>query len=169
MTPGRGEEPIDGSGLCLACGLCCQGLLHDWAQLREGEVEAAQRLGLRPAEQGAAAFALPCPCHRDGSCTVYAERLSPCRDYRCKLLRGYLAGQVALEDGLRRVEQVKQLVAAIQNRLGSPDEVEGSVWQRIRAAGSGPFAGDADLRLNVAALLTQCQRHFWNRSRTFGS
>lgn len=172
MIQGQGDEPIDGSRLCLACGLCCQGLLHDWAQLRDGEVEAARRLGLSPAtDRGEASFPLPCPCHRDDRCSVYGERLSPCREYRCKLLRGYLSGQVAWEEGLRRVEQAKQLVAAIQNRLGSPDEVEGSVWQQIRAAGSGPFAGDADLRLDVAALLTQCQRHFWNRAkpeRTFG-
>ena len=172
MAKALEEEPIDGSRLCLACGLCCQGLLHDWALLRDGEVEAARRLGLRPAaDQGEASFPLPCPCHRDGRCTVYGERLSPCREYRCKLLRGYQIGRVSWEEGLRRVEQARQLVAAIQNRLGSPDEVEGNVWQRIRAAGSGPFAGDAELRLDVAALLTQCQRHFWNRAkpeRTFG-
>lgn len=173
--PGQGDGPTDGSRLCLACGLCCQGLLHDWALLRDGEVEAAQRLGLRPApDRGEASFPLPCPCHRDGRCTVYGERLSPCREYRCKLLRGCLTGRVAWEEGLRRVEQAKRLVAAIRLRLDGANtapETEGSVWQRIRAAGSGPFAGDAQLRLDVAALLTQCQRHFWNRAepmRTFG-
>lgn len=172
---GRAEEPVDGSRLCLACGLCCQGLLHDWALLRDGEVEAARRLGLRPAaDHGEASFPLPCPCFQDGRCSVYAERLSPCREYRCKLLRGYLTGRVAWEEGLRRVEQTKRLVAAIRLRLDGPEgaqEAEGSVWQRLRAAGSGPFTGDADLRLDVAALLTQCQRHFWNRAkpeRTFG-
>lgn len=165
MTLGQGDEPIDGSRLCLACGLCCQGLLHDWAQLRDGEAEAAQRLGLRPAEQGEAAFALPCPCHRNGCCTVYGERLSPCREYRCKLLRGYLAGQLAWEEGLRRIEQAKRLVAAIRRRLGSS---EGSVWQQLRAAGSGT---DPEVRLDAAALLTHCQRHFWTRKepkRTLG-
>ena len=149
--------PIDGSRLCLACGLCCQGLLHGWARLRDGEAEAARRLGLRPVEQGDAGFALPCPCHRDGRCTVYAERLSPCREYRCKLLRGYLAGEVGWAEGLRRVEQAKRLVAAIRGRIGAA-EAEAGIWQQLRALGSGT---DPDVRMDAAALLAHCQRHFW--------
>jgi len=170
VIPGQGDEPIDGSRLCLVCGLCCQGLLHDRAVLRQGEAAVAERLGLHPVADGEEiSFPLPCPCHRDGFCSVYAERLSPCREYRCKLLRGYLAGRIGWEEGMRRVEQAKRLVATIQRRLDVPEG--GSVWQHIRAAGPGPFEGDADLRLDVAALLTQCQRHFWNRAkpeRTFG-
>lgn len=161
MTRGQGDEPVDGSRLCLACGLCCQGLLHDRAQLRNGEAEAARRLGLRLASLEEAAFSLPCPCHHEGRCTVYAERLSPCREYRCKLLRGYLSGRIAWEEGLRRVEQAKRLVAAIRVRLGGSEE--GSVWQQLCAA--SPLAGDPELRLDVAALLALCQRHFWNRAR----
>jgi Fe-S-cluster containining protein len=136
---------------------------------RDGEIEAARSLGLQAAaDRGETSFSLPCPCLRDGRCAVYAERPSPCREYRCKLLRGYLSGQVSWEEGLRRVELAKRLVAAIRRRLDGPGDVTGaeeSVWQRLRAASSGPLAGDADLRLDVAALLTQCQRHFWNRAK----
>lgn len=160
MTPGQGDGPIDGSRLCLACGLCCQGLLHDRARLRDDEVEEAQRLGLHSAEQGETAFSLPCPCHREGRCTVYAERLSPCREYRCKLLRGYLAGQVAWAEGLRRVEQAKRLVAGLQRRIGAPEAGTG-IWQQLRALGAGT---DPEMRMDAAALLTHCQRHFWTRT-----
>jgi uncharacterized protein len=155
-------EPVDGSRLCLACGLCCQGLLHDWAQINENEIEDARRLGLRTqVEQGEASFSLPCPCHRSGRCTIYQERLSPCREYRCKLLRGYLAGEVTLDAGLRRVEQVKQLIAAIRHRLGVPEE-GASIWQQLRTAPSGNVAADGALQLESAALLVQCRKHFWN-------
>lgn len=158
MIRRQGEEPVDGSRLCLACGLCCQGLLHDWAVLRDGEAEAARRLGLVPSDRGEEGFALPCPCHRDGRCTVYAERLSPCREYRCKLLRGYLDGQVGWEEGLRRVEQARRLIAAIRGRLGDSGL---SVWHQLRAA--GPI--DPEVRMDAAALLAHCQRHFWTRTR----
>jgi len=161
-------EPVDGSRLCLACGLCCQGLLHDWAQIEEGEIEDARRLGLRTQEQkGEASFALPCPCHRDGRCTAYQERLSPCREYRCKLLRGYLAGDVTLGAGLRRVEQVKQLIAAIRHRLGAAEE-GASIWQQLRATPTGEVAADAALQLESTALLMQCRKHFWNPEETQG-
>lgn len=160
MNPEAG--PVDGSRLCLACGLCCQGLLHDWAQLEDGEVEAARRLGLHTeARLERPAFSLPCPCHRDGRCTVYAERLSPCREYRCKLLRGYLDGEVILEDGLRRVEQVRKLIAAIRGRIGSP-EAGASIWQQLRTASPASLATDKDLQLESVALLVQCRKHFWN-------
>jgi Fe-S-cluster containining protein len=155
------EEPVDGSRLCLACGLCCQGLLHEWAVLRDGEIETARRLGLRPAaDRGEASFPLPCPCHRDGRCTVYGERPSPCREYRCKLLRGYLDGQVAWEDGLRRVEQAQRLIAEIRGRIGSPQAGAG-IWQQLRAVGPGAAP---EVRLDMAALLIVCQKHFWTEA-----
>ena len=150
-------EPVDGSRLCLACGLCCQGLLHDWARLRDDEVEAAQRLGLHTeTQQGRPAFALPCPCHRDDRCTIYQERLSPCSEYRCKLLRGYLDGRAGWEESLRRVELAKQLIAAIRGRIG-PAQPGVSLWQQLRTLD----IPDPELRLDMAALLIHCQKHFW--------
>ncbi len=163
MKPaGESEPSVDGSRLCLACGLCCQGLLHDWVRLRNVEVEPARRLGLSiEMRQGEAMFAQPCPCHQGGRCMVYQERPSPCREYRCKLLRGCLSGKVSWEEGLLRVEQAQRLVAAIRGRLGAP-RPGASLWQQVRE--DGTFAGDSEARLEIAALLTQCQRHFWMRA-----
>lgn len=161
-----GQPPVDGSPLCLACGLCCQGMLHDWASLHDHEVAAAGRLGLHTEKHAdGTAFALPCPCHRDGRCTIYEERLSPCRDYRCKLLNGYQSGQVSLDEGLSRVQRARQLVNTLRNRLGSSDKA--GIWQQIRSAEPATLDA-ADARLDVAALLAHCQRHFWNRPRTKG-
>ena len=159
-------SPPDGSHLCLACGLCCQGLLHDWAQLEPGETAAAERLGLPTfAHPQGPGFTLPCPRHREGRCTVYDERPSPCSGFRCKLLRRYLAGEVAWEESLLRIEQVKQLVAAIRRRTAG-GEGGASVWQQLRAfEAAGPAALEAELRLDVATLLIQCQRHFDDRAR----
>jgi hypothetical protein len=158
-------SPPDGSHLCLACGLCCQGLLHEWAQLEPGETAAAERLGLptfvHPKGPG---FTLPCPCHREGRCTVYDERPGSCRGFRCKLLRRYVAGEIAWEEGLRRIEQVKRLVAAVRRRTGG-GEGDSSVWRQLRAfEEASPDALEPELRLDLAALLLQCQRHFDDRA-----
>ena len=159
----QGGLPVDGSPLCLACGLCCQGLLHEWAKLEPAETADAERLGLPTfAHPQGPGFTLPCPRHREGRCTVYDERPSPCRGFRCKLLRRYLAGEVTWEEGLRRVEQVKQLVAAVRRRTSAGEDV--SVWQQLRAFEAAGPALEPELRLDVAALVVQCQRHFDNRA-----
>lgn len=160
MTPDR----ADGSHLCLSCGLCCRGVLHDWAKIEESEIGLAEQLELRTASRPAGnVFALPCHHHRrDDGCTVYDQRPSPCRGYRCKLLLAYLAGEVTWQESLQRVEQVKRLVATIQGRLGaSPDGY--SVWRQLREAGD---AGDPGLRLDVASLLALCRRHFQDQAGT---
>ncbi len=155
----------DGSRLCLACGLCCQGLLHDWATLEPREVEAAERLGLKSfVHQDGPAFRLPCPRHQDGCCTVYEERPGACRGYQCKLLRRYLAGEVTAEDSLGRIEQVKRLLADIRRRIDAREDGV-SVWHQLHAfEEASPAALDADLQLDAAALLVQCQRHFAHRA-----
>ena len=159
MTPGR----ADGSRLCLSCGLCCQGVLHDWAKIEEDEIGLAERLELRTASRPEGhVFALPCHHHRDDACTVYDQRPSPCRGYRCKLLLGYLAGEVSWDESLQRVEQVKRLIGTIRSRLGS-SPAEGSVWRQLRETGDG---GDTALSLDVASLLALCRRHFQDQAGT---
>ncbi len=166
MKPEGEAEAVDGARLCLACGLCCLGLLHEWARLQEREIPAAHELGLRPEVlPDGPAFALPCPCHQDGRCTVYEQRLSPCREYRCKLLREYQDGQVTWDEGLRRVRRAQQLVAALRQRLGSPKT--GGIWQQIRAAASQAVA-EPETQLDVAALSVHCQRYFWRQPLAAG-
>lgn len=164
---GDSGQPADGSQLCLACGLCCHGLLHDWARIEKQEIAAAQKLGMHTEiHPDGAAFSLPCPCHQDGRCAVYEERLSPCREYRCKLLRGYQAGQVSWNEALRRVQRARQLMASLRGRLGLPET--GSVWQQVRTADLLP----PEAQLDIAALSAHCRRHFWTRppvARSLGS
>ena len=158
MTPHR----ADGSRLCLSCGLCCQGVLHDWAKIEEGEIGLAERLELRTVRRPQGhVFALPCHLHREEGCTVYDQRPSSCRGYRCKLLSSHLAGEITWEESLRRVDQVKQLVAAIRSRLGAP-LAGASIWQQLREAGDGT---NPALRLDVASLLALCRHHFQDEGK----
>jgi len=155
----------DGSPLCLACGLCCHGLLHDRAQLEPGEIEPMERLGLKSfVHHDGPAFRLPCPRHRDGRCSIYEERPAACRGFQCKLLRRYLAGEISAEDSLVRIEQVKRLLADIRRRMDVGEDGI-SVWHQLHAfEEASPTALDADLQLDVAALVVQCQRHFADRA-----
>lgn len=155
------EGPIDGSRLCLACGLCCQGILHDWVKVESDESGRMERLGLSiTARSLGVGFALPCSCFREEKCAAYSDRPRSCSRYQCKLLRRHLSGEVAWEEGFKRVEQTKRLIAGIRGRLGRTEQ-RTSIWQQLR---SSPAAtADPELRTDTAALLALCQRHFWTQ------
>lgn len=124
------------SELCLACGLCCQGILHDHAELPEEEVEAAGQLGLtiypKNKQIDYRAFSLPCPCFLDNACTVYAQRPTTCRQYQCLLLQRYLDGSVSIEDCLATVNEVKQTLDDIRAEIGG-DDMTRRLWSQVKS------------------------------------
>lgn len=166
--------PTDASRLCLACGICCQGLLHDTVVLLPDEEPLAQRLGLAVVPGTAyPLFSLPCPCHREGQCAVYAERPTTCRTYQCKLLECHLAGEISLERALRLVEQVKHLVGRLERRLERAVPVAG-FWQRLRRFLDDETAGDiqtisemlggSEALLDVTSLRVLIRQEFKDRT-----
>ena len=112
-SPMAGDLPrLDGSALCLACGLCCRGVLHaDVVVLVEevgrfgGQFELKQHAG-----HDYFHFDLPCRyLGEDNRCQIYATgRPATCGAYRCKLLRDYLGGKRALEACLEVVREARQ-------------------------------------------------------------
>jgi Fe-S-cluster containining protein len=168
-SAGPAERPleVDGSRLCLECGLCCQGIFHGAAKIQADERPFVKRLGLQIVEtEEGPAFPLPCPLHSDSRCTVYQKRPSPCSNYRCKLLRRYLEGESTWADSLARVHEARELVIKLRGRL-SPDELEG-VWQKLRSLGEERIAlllTDLDLTMDFVSLLTLSRQHFQNRAQ----
>lgn len=153
----------DGSQLCQACGLCCQGALHDRGRLEADEVEPMRRLGLLTDERAeGTVFRLPCPRYAGGRCTVYAERPTACREYACRLLLRYRAGEITWEQGARRIEQVRRLVEAVRRHLG-PEAEQADLWRQLREGSVRALDEDAAARLDLAALLSLCHTHFLNR------
>lgn len=159
---------IQGSDLCLACGLCCTALFHRQALLQPDELNLAETLGLivRSVEENLS-FQLPCPCFRHGRCTVYPNRPKVCRSYQCKLLRALKNREIELDAALKQVERVKALLAEIEILIGDTNH-ESSIWSRARnfAVRQGlvddvefiqvfPLLG---LKLGILSLL--CNRHF---------
>jgi hypothetical protein len=154
-APGRAE----GSRLCLACGLCCQGLLHARARLQDHEAGTAHRLGLPvvATEPGNAAFSLPCPRHQENRCTVYDERPSPCGGYQCGVLQRYLSGDATLAASLAIVQRTQELTASLRRRIGGGAPGR-RIWDQL-----APLLGDGSdeqVLLETAALLLLCRKHF---------
>lgn len=106
--------------LCTSCGLCCDGSIHGHAQLREGEVERARKLGLPLLADGRRGFAMPCPKLVDRRCSIYQQRPNACRGYKCQLLHDLEADQVSLPDALETVVTAHKLGAAFVADCAAP-------------------------------------------------
>lgn len=105
----------DSSALCVSCGLCCSGVLFADAKATAAEIGRVRRFGLETfrTETGADRFRLPCHHLSGGACTIYAERFSTCRNFKCALLKRLESGEVALADGQAAVARAKELLAPV--------------------------------------------------------
>ena len=115
---------IDGSELCLQCGMCCDGTLFPIATLKEGEQAFAESLGLVVESQpdgSVLGFQLRCPRFVDGGCSIYAHpRPHICGAYHCELLKGYEAGTMELDEALPVVQLFRSLARELEVSMGIP-------------------------------------------------
>ncbi|HTQ80694.1 MAG TPA: YkgJ family cysteine cluster protein [Thermoanaerobaculia bacterium] len=171
MSPAAGTNAApDASRLCRACGMCCNGVLHRTAVVRQEEVETLVQLGIDTEERaGGLCFSLPCPQHVNACCAIYPHRPHTCVHYQCELLRRHLSGELDLEEALACAERAHSLVEAIRRRLREPDSTAAitDLWQKFEdrhpAGTSGAEADspeEAELWLDVATLSVYLNRNF---------
>jgi hypothetical protein len=111
--------------LCTSCGACCDGTLFDEVPLERDEVALGKRLSLPIVPSGDdAAMNLPCPALVDATCSVYDQRPSTCRTFRCELLLDVEAARVELAPALERVRSLRAAAAAVRALL--PDRGRGA-------------------------------------------
>jgi uncharacterized protein len=121
MAPTKAER------LCLACGVCCNGVLFGDVVLQSGDKPARMRAwGIRIARRrGKRRFLQPCAAFGGDHCRIYEGRPRYCHDFECGLLRAVNAGQLKPVVALgwiravhRRADRVKRLL----RQLGDDDE-----------------------------------------------
>ena len=165
----------DGSTFCLACGLCCDGVLYAHVVVKPDEIEHVRTLGLTIETIGDHfGFRQPCPLYREQHCSVYPNHPSTCRSYRCDLLKKYLAGAIPFEQGAQTVRRTRELFAAVLEQLpagysfGELQRVMEQDWD----SGRGPF-GSAEMRqsnaeflLTVVKLAMYARKHFGKPKET---
>lgn len=115
-------------GICLACGLCCNGVIFANLGLQPGdEAERLRSLGLPVSTARAARhppyLSQPCAALEGCRCRVYGDRPSYCRQFECVLLKSVIAGRTAPADALRvigtaqdRAEKVRGLLRTLGDR-----------------------------------------------------
>lgn len=166
MKPGIAVIP-DGSALCLGCGICCDGTLHDRIAVTPDEQSRLTALGFSFAQfKNETVFELPCPKDHCGKCTIYEARPAICRGFRCGLLQIYQSGELSLEDAQAKQGQARRLVAAVV--ADDPAAARNGPRHRIRSRLAAQMQdGDRDTRrslakqfLNIMALDSYLERWF---------
>jgi uncharacterized protein len=161
------DSVSDESALCRACGLCCQGQLYSWVELRPEEVALAEAWPLEVVTSAAKpGFNQPCGCFQEMRCTVYPDRPQICVQYSCELLRRFRQREVSLPTALERVAQARALVAQIEARLpaGSSKRIWERVQERWDLLALKPLVASGDLSagtlLDIVALDVFLTKHF---------
>jgi uncharacterized protein len=111
-------------GICLACGLCCNGVIFANVGLQPGDnAERLRSLGLPVAAPRAPHppyASQPCAALERCRCGIYSDRPEYCRRFQCVLLKGVVAGRTQPAEALRiigvaldRAERVRRLLRTL--------------------------------------------------------
>jgi hypothetical protein len=158
-------------GLCVRCGLCCDGTIFERARLSADDdlarLEAGGFILLTAAAKPA--FALPCHHHCNRICTVYQQwRPQVCHGFRCALLRRVEAGELSWQEAHDRIEHTVTLAGRIRAQLPAQTGNDRKSlnqtmadWQQAQlAAGIDVQRTFAPLLLEFAGLQRLLDRYF---------
>lgn len=126
------------SSLCLACGLCCNGVLFKDVELQPGDdAGQLQSLGLPVTIPRSARRAprFPQPCAALGAdcrCQIYAERPARCRQFECSLLQLVTQGKMEMPAALRTIRQTRQRAERVRGLLRSLGDQNESLALSLR-------------------------------------
>lgn len=148
------SEPVAAEKLCLACGLCCNGVIFADVQLQDGDDATQLRtLGLRL--KGSALrnprsefkkFSQPCAAHDGCRCHIYSARPKYCREFECALLKKVFSRHVQPDAALRVIQSAKQRAERVRKLLRQLGDVDESrpLSQRFRRTRKRIEAGVID-------------------------
>lgn len=155
--------------LCLSCGLCCQGVLFSGVKLKGVEMEVLDGLSLPILDNGdAAILSQPCAAHVAGECTIYADRPSVCRSYKCDLYKKVLAGETTIDDALIIVRKAVGILDSLYDYMGSRNPTQ-MIWKQIDTFEQSSRETDGAEKcrqshgvflLNVGVLKHLCRKYF---------
>lgn len=91
--------------LCVGCGLCCDGSIHPFTLLFQGEKDPQTR---RPVERPSVRSPQPCSNLAGGKCSDYEGRPVGCRIYFCKVARDLKARKLSEQDARDRIAAFKR-------------------------------------------------------------
>jgi hypothetical protein len=143
------SSPAAEQELCLACGLCCNGVLFRDVELQtEDNPTRLRELGLplkvrrtKPTKTTSAStiISTPQPCRGlfGTRCTLYKERPLRCQQFDCALLLDLRAGTTTTDQALRTIRSTRKAADKVHKLLAELGDTDTHValslrFQRIR-------------------------------------
>lgn len=129
LNPVRKSKDSPAGKLCLACGLCCNGVIFADVKLQAGDdMERLRAVGLPLQKPGGAEnrprtavtkfkFDQPCAAHDGCHCRIYPDRPLHCRSFECLLLKSVIAGKTAQGEALGLVSKARQRADKVRQFL----------------------------------------------------
>lgn len=138
-------EPDTAQKMCQSCGLCCDGSIHNWTNLREREIgfAKAQGFNLVQVDYDTYAFTQPCPAFKAPICSIYPNRPNACRSFVCKLLDDLENQVIDLGTAQAVARKAKILIGDITLSLGENDGIR-LPFERLIRYHSGEINGKPD-------------------------
>lgn len=107
---GDAADIAQASQLCINCGLCCTGAIHDAGALDAGEVAPAAEHGLALLTGSTrAGWAFPCAALDGRLCGIFGRRPRCCSRYKCQVLVEFLDGALTFDEAAARTRHATQL------------------------------------------------------------
>lgn len=128
--------------LCLACGFCCNGVLHTYTRLTASEVVSLQLPGTSIyaiPNTPYFAFDQPCSFWQANHCTIYSQRPESCRLYECLLYKKLAAGLTGPVESLARLKKAQNLLA----QSNTPNPTPNRLAARLRSCLERHFEPDS--------------------------
>ena len=174
--------------LCLACGLCCNGVLFRDVELQDGDdLKTLQKLGLtiRPSRSASRTprFAQPCAALcSDNRCRIYEERPRRCRDFDCGVLKGVIHGELEVDDALRLIRRALRhanRIKSLLRQLGDSEErlplarrfrqTRRRMESELRSEEAADLFGELTLEVHQLNLLTYSRFYASSPGGTMGA
>jgi Fe-S-cluster containining protein len=161
------------TGICVGCGMCCDGTMYRTVDVDEADELTPLRAAgaVWATASGITSFLQPCSAFGAGCCSIYDGRPGVCRTYRCRLLRRYEAGEVSYEDARGLIDSTVAVRDRVRSGLTAyvePEKLEAleGLYRVMNAkleTTADPAAArreHADLLLEVVALRVVLAREF---------
>ncbi|MBB5036855.1 YkgJ family cysteine cluster protein [Prosthecobacter dejongeii] len=107
------------SRLCLACGMCCNGVLFHIVRLQQVDsVKRLESLGLKiNRKKKEPYFNQPCRFLEDCTCQIYNDRPSRCRLFECQQIKKLSSEETSENQALEIIALAKSKVARVEHLL----------------------------------------------------
>jgi Fe-S-cluster containining protein len=146
--------------LCLACGLCCNGVIFADVKLQPGDDAGRLRsvglpVSMRQSARRAPRFRQPCAALEGWRCRVYADRPKYCREFECVLFKSVKAGRTEPDAALCVIRTARERAEKVQRLLRALGDKDEAVALSARFRRTARRLGEAELEDGIADTYAQ--------------